>query len=250
MKPIYLEKGILLILSFEHYIKIKSTFDLIIHKELKIIKQDYKKFLESNNLLLDQNENNLEDESDNSEFYIKNKEKELYSSDESNKFSYSSDNEINIIYNSNIEDSGDNGEDGDKDNNYGNKKKPNEKLNDIKSNKYKEKEKNNRHKRNNKSKKNNLQCDKYSIWNKIDLLKEDNIKITESLSNKSKIEKEENFDIFILNKNYEINDIHKSISFFDISNNKELKDNGFKYNELEEKDNNIKNMFITKKNYY
>ena len=77
MKKKYNERKISVTRALEHYLKIKEYFDLINHENLKQIKEEYKKYLEVNNLPLD-NYDNLDNENDiNSDYYV-NKKKKIY----------------------------------------------------------------------------------------------------------------------------------------------------------------------------
>ena len=71
MKKKYNERKILVTRGLEHYIKIKDNFELINRENLKLIKEEYKKYLEGNNLPLN-NYDNLDNESYiNSDYYVK-----------------------------------------------------------------------------------------------------------------------------------------------------------------------------------
>ena len=67
---IYKEKNLSITRALEHYVRIKSEFDLINFEDLLNIKKEYKKYLESNNLPLDSDDDN---NSESSEYYIKKK---------------------------------------------------------------------------------------------------------------------------------------------------------------------------------
>ena len=75
MNGIYKEKKLSITRALEHYVRIKNEFDLITFEELLNIKKEYKKYLESNNQPIDQEEDN---DSELSDYYIKKKKLTIF----------------------------------------------------------------------------------------------------------------------------------------------------------------------------
>ena len=156
MKNKYTDKKISLTRALMHYVKSRDTFDLITHKEISHIKSNYKEFLKSNQLPLDQLIS--DNESDKSDDYYNKQENNYYTSeDESSSDSGQEDIKEKTDVNRHDDDSDDNYEDKDeseiKNNGKGNKKESNSNNNNYNNNK------------NNKKNNRNKNCENIDFYN-------------------------------------------------------------------------------------